>query len=207
MASSVSSPADLVNLALGRIGYKKRIGSLYEGSEAAVLALTLYAQTRDELMRQYDWDFAERQIVMTLLKSAPRGGYFPPVTWSSQYPPLPWLYEYAYPSDCLKVRSIKPQALFLFDPDPQYNAFSLGDDAPVNDQAAPVKVLLCNVDGAILTYTGQITNPAQWEADFIEAFAAALGRRMAPGLVGLDPAKMEAQDEVAAKVTAEQQEG
>ena len=207
MASSVNSPADAVNLALVRIGFKKRIGSLYDGSEAAIAALTVYAQTRDELLRQYDWDFAERTEPLSLLKYAPPTGYIPPVSWGPQYPPVPWLFEYLYPADCLKVRAIKPIPLFAFNPDPQANEFSIGNDAPANAPSAPVKVLLCNVENAIIVYTGQVTNPAEWEADFIEGFAAALGRRLAPQLVGMDPAKMELQDEAASKAIAEQQEG
>lgn len=204
MPSSVSSPADLVNLALARIGYKKRVGDLYEGSEAARLALTVYAQTRDELLRQFGWGFAERVTTATLLKSAPPGGYFPPTVWSTQYPAVPWQFEYAYPSDCLQVRSMRSTPLFLYNPDPQAQLFSVDNDYALNP---PAKVILCNVPNALIVYTGQITDPTTWEADFVEAFAAALGRRMAPALVGLDPTKMEAADESAAKQIAEMGEG
>lgn len=204
MVASVSSPADVINLALVRIGYKKRIGDLYDGSEAAKHALTIYAQTRDEMLRQFGWGFAERSVTMTLLKQAPPGGYVPPVTWSTAYPVLPWRYEYAYPDDCLEVRSVRQVPALLFNPDPQAQLFSVDNDYSLSP---PAKVVLCNIANAVLVYTGQITDPTTWEADFVEAFAAALGRRLAPSLVGLDPAKMEAQDEAAAKAIAELGEG
>ena len=35
MVASLVTPADVVNVALSRIGYKLSIGSLYDGSEAA----------------------------------------------------------------------------------------------------------------------------------------------------------------------------
>ena len=82
--------------------------------------------------------------------------------------------------------------------------FSVDNDYSLSP---PAKVVLCNIANAVLVYTGQITDPTTWEADFVEAFAAALGRRLAPSLVGLDPAKMEAQDEAAAKAIAELGEG
>lgn len=204
MVASVQSPADIVNLSLARIGYQKRIGSLYEGSAAASKALTLYAQTRDELLRQFDWGFAERNVTMTLLKSAPVGGYVPPLYWSTAYPILPWMYEYAYPDDCLKVRSIRSTPMFLFNPDPQAILFTVDNDTAYTPSK---KVILTNVQNAILVYTGQVTDPTQWEADFVEALAAALGRRLAPALVGVDFTKIEAQDEEMAKNMAEQELG
>src|ERR1019366_9251122 len=93
MAASVSSPADIINVSLRRIGYKLRVASLYDGSKAAKSALDIYAQTRDEILRQNDWTFAERNIAMVLLKQPPASGYIPPLIWSTAYPPLPWLFE------------------------------------------------------------------------------------------------------------------
>ena len=128
MAAAASSPADVINLALRRIGYRLRVGNLLDGSEAASQALDIYAQTRDELLRQSDWGFAERNTALTVLKSAPAGGYFPPNLWSSAYPPLPWSYAYDYPEDCLKVRAVKPSPLFLLDPDPLPILFDPAND-------------------------------------------------------------------------------
>ena len=204
MIAPVQSPADVVNLALVRIGYKKQIGSLYDGSLAARVALTIYAQTRDELLRSEDWGFAERNISLDLLKQAPANGFYPPGQWSNAYPPIPWLYEYAYPADCLKVRAVRPQPLFVMDFDPQPFVWTVQNDNSLNE---PDKVILCNADSAILTYTGRLTNPADWEADFTEAFAAAMARRLAPITVGLDAAKMEASDEQQAKSIADDVQG
>jgi hypothetical protein len=204
MVASVQSPADLVNVSLRRIGYKLRIGNLYEGSEASKISLDLYAQTRDELLRQNDFDFAERNLNMTLLKQAPVGGYIPPNTWSPVYPSLPWLFSYVYPSDCLKVRAIRGQAIFVMDFDPQPIVFMVEND---NSYTPAKKVILCNVPSGILTYTGQITDLTTWEADSVEMFAAALGRRLAPALVGLNNAKLAAEDEAQAMAVAEKEQG
>lgn len=193
MTLSVQNPADMVNLALVRIGHEQTIGNLYDGSREALLAINIYSQTRDEMLRNGDWGFAERNVSMTLLKQAPAGGYVPPLQWSSTYPPLPWIYEYQYPNDCLEVRAVRPQAIFIPEFDPQPHVFAVEND---NALFPPQKVILCNVPSAILVYTGRITDPQTWEPAFIEAFAAALGERLAPALSDLNAAKLEAADEI-----------
>jgi len=204
MTFIITSPEDIINLTLSRIGYKGRIGSIWDGLFASKKFLDIYSQTRDELLRLGDWGFAERNVNMNLLKSAPAYGYIPPVTWNNTYPPPPWFFEYEYPSDCLKVRSIKFSPIFIINYDPQYNNFAIE-----NDQAysPPKKVILSNVPNAILVYTAQVTDPTSWEADFIEAFSSALGRRIAPVLMGLESAKMEVADETASKTQAENERG
>lgn len=205
MPASVTSAADLANLALKRIGFVLRIGSLYDGSKQAKIILDVYAETRDELLRSGDYGFAERNINMTLLKSAPTGGYFPPNVWDPTVNPAPpWFFEYFYPGDCLKVRAIKATPQFIIDFDPQPVVFAVEND---NTYTPAQKVILCNVPSAVLTYTGQITDPTTWEADFCEDFAAALGRRIAPALMGLDAAKLAAADEQQSDSVAENTEG
>jgi hypothetical protein len=205
MPASVTSPADMINLALRRIGYKLRVGSLFDGSVAAKTSLDIYAQTRDAVLVENDWDFAERNLTMTLLKSAPAGGYFPPVQWSGATNPAPgWLYEYAYPADCLKVRIIKFVPLFGLNFDPQPNAFFLAND---NYYTPPQKVILSNLPAANIVYTGQITDPATWDSGFVEAFSAALGRRLVPALIGLNAIQPAAADEAQSLAMASNEQG
>lgn len=206
MALALSSPADILNLTLTRIGYKgPRVGTLYEGSAAAMLALDIYAQTRDEMLRDGDWGFAERNVNMTLLKQAPAGGYFPPNQWDGTVnPPPPFLFEYAYPDDCLKVRSVKQAPLFVMNFDPQPVVFAVENDKYFTPSR---KVILCNVRDAQLVYTGQVTDPQLWETDFVEAFSAELGFRLSPTLANLDVTKFEAADAAQAKAKADSTEG
>jgi len=193
---AVQSPADVLNLALVRIGYKLRVGSLYDGSLAGKKALDIYAQTRDDLLRDGDWPFAERNVSGTLLKSAPQvpggWGYIPPTVWTTAYPPLPWRFEYSWNSDFLKVRAVKNAPLFVPNFDPEPSLFAIVND---NAYSPPQRVIVSNVQNAVIVYTGQITDPNTWPPDFTEALAAALGRRLAPILVSLDAAKLEGSDE------------
>jgi len=206
MVASLQSPADLCNVALVRMGYKgPRIASLFDGSEAAQDFLDIYAQTRDELLRESDWGFAERNISMTLLKSAPVGGYFPPLSWNPAVNPPPgWLFEYTYPSDCLKVRAVKPVPLYGINWDPQPQVYSIDNDSAFTP---PQRVILCNVSDAILVYTGQVTDPTTWDVGFTGALAAKLERAVAIGLVGVESAKAAMADEAQETAMGETEQG
>jgi hypothetical protein len=190
------------------MGWKgPRIASLFDGSAAAQKFLDLYAQTRDELLRNdiYDWGFAERNVAMTLLKSAPPGGYFPPNLWNPAVNPPPgYLYEYQYPADCIKVRAVKPVPLFNINWDPQPNIFSVDNDNAFNP---PQRVILCNVPNAVLVYTGQITDPGTWDVGFVSVLATKLERYVAAALVGMEGAKMAEGDEAQAMQIANTEQG
>lgn len=156
-----------------------RIGSLYEGSASSKIALDIYGQTRDDLMRVGDFGWARGDVALGLLKSAPVGGYVPPAVWSNTYPPLPWQFEYTYPDDCLKVRAIRATDIFIPNFDPQPVVF----DTPNDNSYTPArKVIVCNVPNAILVYTRQVTNPTLWEASFTEQLVDALSTRLAPAV-------------------------
>jgi len=151
MPASVQSPADVLNLALVRIGYKNRVANLYDGSEAAQTALDIYAQTRDELLRQDDWDFAERIAAAAVLAS-------PAV-------PAIWTAQYTYPEDCIRVRDLYGAAYLADSNNPIPTRWTIGD-------VATGKVIWANITGATLVYTSRVTDPAQWDADFVEAMAS-----------------------------------
>lgn len=205
MAASLRNPADVVNAALVPIGYKNMVGHLYDGSEAAQLALAIYGQARDDLLKASDWDFCLRSLAMTQLKSAPPGGYFPPVQWDpNTNPPVPWLYEYEYPSDCLKVRAVKPTPLFLPNFAPSPNEFSIAND--VNYTPAR-RVILCNIQNSLLTYSARITDPSTWAVDFTESLIDMLGEKLSAGLATLDAAKMKATEGMISQGNAEMEQG
>lgn len=199
MTSVFTDPADIVNDALVRVGWKQRIGSLYDGSVAAKAALDLYGQTRDELLRDFDWGFAERNVALDLQKVAPVGGYTPPLVWSSVYPILPWIYQFSYPDDCLKVRALRTTPVFIPNFSPQAVNFRIAND---NSFTPAQKVILCNIANPILVYTAQVTNVATWEPSFVEALVAALATKLAPTLANLQTEQVEAADEVVETETA-----
>ena len=193
----------LVNQALRRTSYKIEIGYIYEGSQAARMALTLYGQTRDELLRSQDWPFARRVAPLTLLKTAPVGGYGP-TGWTDAYPQAPWIYEYAYPDTCLELRSVRPTPIIIPEYDPQPNVFTEANDLTVS----PTKVVLTNLRNALAVFTGQINDPSQWEPTFTEALVEGLSRRLAEGLgANTDSVKTQFQIAQAAEAKADRIRG
>lgn len=204
MASAIRSPADVANVALRRLGYKRRIADLYDGSDASGLLLDIYAQTLDATLRDGDYGFAQRMVNGALLKSAPAGGYFDSPWDPAAHPPMPWAYSFSIPADYLKVRSVRPQPGFLLDMDPTPTLFNVVND---NGYTSPRRVIVANTPTPVIIYTAQVTDPTQWPADFIEAFAAALARRLAPSLADLNVERVEAQDEVVSIAQAGMNQG
>jgi hypothetical protein len=184
MANAAQSPEDVVNLALTRLGYKLRVGSLFEGSAAAKKALDIYSQTRDATLRESDWDFAQRIVVAGA---------------ASQGAPQPWGYAFTYPADCIRLRSIMPQS-YAFGTDqsnPRRYLYTVGYST------VDGRVVWTNFPTPMFIYTAQVTNPASWDTLFAEAVAAAISRRLAPLLADLEREKIALQDEQAAAQLAE----
>ena len=93
--------ADVMNQALDAIGWGTIIGDPEEGTREAQILLRAYGQCRKQLLRGAHWDFARKTAQMNLLADA--SGQTANV---GSIVPVPWLYEYSYPTDCLKARFI-----------------------------------------------------------------------------------------------------
>lgn len=186
--TSISSPADAANNALVRMGFRLRVGSLLDGSDHASTILQVYGQTRDELLASFDYDFAERTAPLTLLKSAPLAGYFPPTVWNpATNPPLGFLYEYAWPASALKLRNIKYTPLWAVNWDPQPTRWTEYND---NYITPAQRTIVTNVPDAIAVFTGRVVDPTTWSVTFADALAARLSVLLGPALVGLDSSRL-----------------
>lgn len=178
---------DIVNQGLRDAGLPLRIADLYEGSEASKVALEIISQTRDEIQRLTDWSFTRRFTALTLLKGPPPvGGYTPFSPWSPIYPSPGYLFEYAYPDDCLDLRAITQYPGLTPDLDPVPQLWLVQNDAtpvvsgnPPVASGPPAKIILCNVNNALAVYRGRVTDPAQWDSGFISALVASLGDKFA----------------------------
>lgn len=193
MTAPVQTVEAVVNLALDAIGWPESIADIYEGTRQSRIALRAYNETRDELLRSEDWDFARRTLALTLLKGPPpAGGYYPGNPWSSVFPPPGWLYEYAYPSDCLQVAAIVPQPgnFPVYDPKPAL--WRVDND---NTLSPAARVILTNVRNAVAIYRAQVIDPSTWNASFTATLVARLAAKFAIALSGsLDLAKAEDQE-------------
>lgn len=199
---------DIINQGLRDGGVPLRIADAYEGSEAAKTALEIAGQARDELIRAKDWSFSRGKLPLTLLKGPPPdGGFNPGLQWSNIYPSPGYLFEYAYPDDCLDVRAIIPAPGMMPDLDPLPCLYSIDNDlTPVVSGSPPVaagppaKVILCNLMNAMAVYRRRVTDPNSWEPGFTAALVASLGKKFAVAF-GADPNTTKEESEEAAATT------
>lgn len=169
----------LINQALDAIGYKRHIGNIYEGTPAARCALDVYAQTRDTLLQTLQPDWAQFDATLAVLKQAPNIVNYSAnydSGWNSSFPPIPWLYEYTYPDDCIQPLQIKNQVFFVPVWRPRAQPWRLNFDGDV-------RTILSNTPNAVLIYVRRVTNPDDWQNDFIQLFIGALAKQMQPALM------------------------
>ena len=203
----MTTDTDISNRALGMIGARSTIASLSgENSPEARACRLYYDTTRDAMLRSAHWNFTRKVAYLSLLKSAPgtpeNTTTAASPTWNPAWPPPPWLYSYAYPSDCLLMRYISPQIFTTGQgpggPVPVFSVPSLGAVPPfvqirpqrfqvgldVDGQGNQARVVLSNQDQAIGIYTAQVLVPDLWDPSFQDAMAAALAVRLAIPLSG-----------------------
>lgn len=94
-------PADIFNQVLDAIGSEVVVGDPQEGTREASVILRAYSQCLRQLLRAAHWNFARRQAPMLMLADAT--GQTANVGTSV---PVPWVYEYALPTDCMQVRFV-----------------------------------------------------------------------------------------------------
>lgn len=178
------TPTSVCNLALSEVGSRVSITSLTQGTPAANAANLFYTPKTQMLLRGANWDFARKQELLTLNKAVIIDGEA-----SDDPPPQPWLYEYLYPSDCLKMRFIIPYyppatpgtplttgstgALWPQDTITRI-PFVIANDT--DDEDEPIKVILTNLETAIGIYTADLSEyPDLWDPLFLTAETAMLG--------------------------------
>jgi len=185
------TPVDIVNTALDNIGARMSITSLnppLPPPNAAVCARQ-YQLRLDALFRAAHWNCARRQTSngLTLLKAAI--GTPENASGTLPVPPIPWQYEYAYPSDCLAVRFLVPNppttgstvppilAGGVMQTNPWWPPIGYKFAVAIDTDAAgnQIKVILTDLEFAQVVYTARIDNPDLWDPHFQNAASATLG--------------------------------
>lgn len=153
-----TSDAEVCNIALKRLGCAL-IVSLSDGSDQAAVLNAIYANTRDRLLRELQWNFAQFRI---RLASDPTKA---PIFGYAKAYPLP---TKPY---CLKVNETDPL-------DAEYRIENTIDSAG----AITGRCILTDETSLNIRFTGQITDPQQFDASFVEAFASDLANQVAYAL-------------------------
>lgn len=178
----MAAQIDIANMALDLIGTRSSIASLTEGSTESNAINRHWANAVDAVLRAAHWNFARTQKALTLLQDGTSGGAVP----------TPWLYEYAYPSDCVLMRYLMPMiqvsptsAVGTPSPVAAYGPpvkFVLSTDFDINGN--PINVLLTNQPQAVGVYTFRNPNTQMWDPLFVQTMAAYLGARICLALTG-----------------------
>lgn len=160
----------VVNSALEQIASQTTISSLADGSPEADAANIVYAPTVQLLLRELDPDFARKTAALALSTSGPT---------------VPWAFEYTYPTDCVRLRQVRPPGSgtgALSDPN---------DPVPVRanvafngDISSPAKVILTNQANALAVYTSSLVTEAIWDSVFTDAVVRRLANPLAMALSG-----------------------
>jgi len=185
---------NIINRSLLAIGSQAQVSSLNEGSAQANAAATLYTPTFEQLARSAPWNCLRKEATLTLLAAA-EGTPENPDGETLPLPPVPWLYQYQLPSDCLQMRFIVPS---LPSPTGGVPLFSVNTGAPTwlpnqgqipyvvayatDASNNPVSVILTNQSSAIAVYTVNQPNPQFWDSLFQAAMVASLAAYFVPAL-------------------------
>lgn len=154
------SNVGICNMALANLMVDQRIEDLSDPDDPQALTCAVFfQQAREETLVAHDWSFAERRVVLA------------EVTGTA---PLPWTYQYRYPTDCLKIRSLDPEVVVT------HEAHRLAFEVTSDDDG---RLILTDTADAILIYTVALEDPVRFPAEFVAAFAWKLAAYLA-GPVG-----------------------
>lgn len=121
------TPTAIANEALDAAGVKFFLGDIREGSDPAQVILRKYTGCLFQLLRGAHWDFARKEAELLLVADAT----------GMANPPLPtvvgagFMYAYAYPTDCLKIRFVPANYWNLVPPAPPGNIVPPDPQAPL----------------------------------------------------------------------------
>jgi hypothetical protein len=199
----MTSQIDIANRALSRIGTQKTIANFTDPTPAATQCGLWYDQVRQALLRTAPWAFARRQQPLTQT-----GDAVPDNT-----APFPWMYQYAYPADCLKFRYVLPSAPASTASAPNVSDTSWTQwqqpnrahrymlDTIFDAESNPSRILVSNVPNAIGCYTYDCTVPDMFDPLFTRALVEALAAELVMPLSGNVGLVRELQAAVELKIT------
>lgn len=152
----MASPIDICNLALYRIGCRRRIESLDEASVEAQACRQFYGLMRDAVLEECAWPFATKRAALALTGT----------------PPEEWEYSYLYPTDCVYVQGIVDGARTRLPVD--------SIPFTVEQDDAGTLLIYTDQEDAVLVYNTRVEDSGKFPALFVDA----LGWRLASELSG-----------------------
>jgi hypothetical protein len=184
------SVVDICNLALANLGDEATVASIDppEGSAQAEHCARFYPIARDALLEMHAWNFATRRAALALLSDV-----------NAQ-----WDYVYAFPNSCVKVLAvIEPDAADDFVLGASYwtnentevsAAYGTYTPQPYSIETLSTgeKVIVTNVEDAVVRYVASITDSAKFGPLFTVALTWLLASMLAGPLIKGDVGAAEA---------------
>lgn len=165
-----SIEAGICNTALLRVGQLQGITALDNNSPQAKACNKLWELARDATLEAFAWPFAMRRRALQAITNGERGD---------------WAFAYGLPNDCIAPRHLDQadadNALGAYNTNPgetEQLVFSIEGDATQGSG----KVLLTNVEDAVLVYTAKVEEPVRWSPMFRDAMAYRLAADLGFGL-------------------------
>jgi hypothetical protein len=164
--STYPDAKSVVNAALEEVAAQTQITALTDGSTAAKAALVVYQPTVQLLLRAMDPDFARFTDALGVATGTP---------------PPPWTYQYTYPTNCLRLRQVRPLA----------GSYDVNDPQPIRSNIAVAtvstvltRIILTNQANALAVYTTSDVTEPQWDSVFSDAVVRRLANPLAMALSG-----------------------
>tara|TARA_S200002703_G_scaffold160089_2_gene176896 strand:+ start:4084 stop:7842 length:3759 start_codon:yes stop_codon:yes gene_type:complete len=160
------SETQVANMALTYLGEPGRLTNIdTDTSREAELCRQFLPIARDELLESHAWDFALCSTTLTVRTASPR---------------VDWKYAYDYPEDVASV-------LDLVRSDVDYNYKTMGTtgqhEYSVELDINADRVILTDLEDALMLYVAKVTDPSKWSTKFITALAWRMVFHMAGGIV------------------------
>lgn len=141
------SKTKIFNMALNELGITAPIANAdAQDDSRAIILRNFYETARDEVLKAFDWNFAEKYRILT------------PTNDTCLDPRFQFVYD--FPNDCLAARVIYEQG---------GNGLKMKFKLSANENGQ--KVILANISPAILRYTRRVENDTLFDPEFANALA------------------------------------
>lgn len=152
----MASVVDVCNVSLSNIGHGAGVVSIDppDGSAYSAHCARFYPIARDEVLETHPWRFALKRAQLALSGTAPDS----------------WNYQYAMPSDCIRVLSVLP------------DGYS-DDMTQTGDYVLEGDYLLTNTQLATLHYISRVTDTSKWSPSFASAVSWKMSQYLSGAIV------------------------
>jgi hypothetical protein len=163
----MSTKTEIANIALSHLGVGREIANIEtENSQEANAMRRFYDISREQVLRDFNWPFATKEVTLGLVSSNPT---------------TEWTYAYRYPADALKLRRIFSG--IRNDTRQTRVPYKL-----VRDNAG--RLIYTDAVDACMEYTYAETDASRFTPDFVQALACRMAAYAAPRLTSGDPFKL-----------------